>query len=66
LDKLYTAASAGLHGESDDDCLTIFNEARFVFEYLFTNLSVSNEEAREYVKRLSKPPRAKTEPKGDS
>ena len=23
LDKLYAAASAGLHGESDDDCLTI-------------------------------------------
>lgn len=55
LDKLYTAASAGLHGESDDDCLTIFNEARFVFEYLFTNLTVGNEEAREYVKRLSTP-----------
>ena len=55
LDKLYTAASGGLHGESDEDCLTIFNEGRFVFEYLFKNLSVSNEEAREYVKRLSNP-----------
>jgi hypothetical protein len=60
LDKLYTAASVGLHGESDDDCLTIFNEARFEFEYLFKNLIVGNEEAREYVKRLSKPLKTKT------
>jgi hypothetical protein len=63
LDKLYAVASAGLHGESDDECVTIFNDARFVFEYLFTNLSVSNEEAREYVKRLSTPRIAKTESK---
>jgi len=66
LDKLYAAASAGLHGESDDDCLTIFNEARFVFEYLFKNLTLSNEEAREYVKRLSTPLKPKVGPKNRS
>ena len=55
LDKLYAVASAGLHGESDEECLRIFEEARFVFEYLFKNLTVTNEEAREYVKRLSTP-----------
>jgi hypothetical protein len=66
LDKLYAVASAGLHGESDDECLTIFNDARFVFEYLFTNLTLSNEEAREYVKRLSAPRVPKTESKRDS
>jgi hypothetical protein len=59
LDKLYGPLSAGLHGESDDDCLTIFSEARFVFEYLFKNLTESNEEARKYVLRLSAPARAK-------
>lgn len=53
LDKLYRPLSAGLHGESDDDCLTIFSEARFVFEYLFKNLTESNEEARNYILRLS-------------
>jgi hypothetical protein len=53
LDKLYRPLSAGLHGESDDECLTIFSEARFVFEYLFKNLTESNEEARRYVKELS-------------
>jgi hypothetical protein len=63
LDKLYAVASAGLHGESDDECVTIFNDARFVFEYLFKNLSVSNEEAREYVKRLSAPRVPKVESK---
>jgi hypothetical protein len=53
LDKLYAPLSAGLHGESDDQCLKIFAEARFVFEYLFKNLTESNEEARKYVQRLS-------------
>ncbi len=59
LDKLYGPLSAGLHGESDDDCLTIFSEARFVFEYLFKNLTESNEEARKYVLRLSAPAKAR-------
>jgi hypothetical protein len=40
LDKLYAMASAGLHGESDEDCLSIFAEGKFVFEYLFKNLTV--------------------------
>jgi hypothetical protein len=59
LDKLYGPLSAGLHGESDDACLTIFSEARFVFEYLFKNLTESNEEARQYVLRLGAPAKAK-------
>jgi hypothetical protein len=59
LDKLYGPLSAGLHGESDDDCLTIFSEARFVFEYLFRNLTESNEEARKYVLHLSAAPKVK-------
>ncbi len=58
LDKLYGPLSAGLHGESDDECLRIFSEARFVFEYLFKNLTESNEEARKYVARLSAPAKA--------
>jgi hypothetical protein len=55
FDKLYAPLSAGLHGESDDQCLTTFADAKFVFEYLFKNLTESNEEAREYVKHLSAP-----------
>jgi len=61
LDNLYKSYSSGLHGESDEKCLDIFNEGRFVFEYLFRNLTVGNEEAGEYVKRLSaSPPKGKT------
>jgi hypothetical protein len=59
LDKLYAPLSAGLHGESDEDCLDIFSEARFVIEYLFKNLTESNEEARKYVLQLSKPGKVK-------
>jgi hypothetical protein len=59
LDKLYGPLSAGLHGESDEECLTIFSEARFVFEYLFKNLTESNEEARKYALRLSAPAKVK-------
>lgn len=59
LEKLCKPLSAGLHGESDDECLTIFSDARFVFEYLFKNLAKSNEEARKYVRRLSAPSKTK-------
>lgn len=55
LDKLYQPLSAGLHGETDDVCLTIFSEARFVFEYLLKNLTENNEEARRYVREMSAP-----------
>ena len=55
LDKLYSPLSAGLHGESDDQCLTVFSEARFALEYLFKNLTEANEEARRYAKWLSAP-----------
>ena len=64
LERLYKSYSAGLHGESDEKCLDIFKDGKFVFEYLFRNLSIGNEEAREYIKRLSgsstqqKPPSA--------
>jgi hypothetical protein len=53
--KLYAVYSAGLHGESDEECLEIFNNAKFIFEYLFRNLTVGNEEAKEYARRLSNP-----------
>lgn len=55
LDRLYAVASAGIHGKSDEECLDDFNTARFEFEYLFKNLSVSTEDAREFLKRVSSP-----------
>jgi hypothetical protein len=53
LNKLYGIASTGIHGKSDEECLEDFQAARFEFEYLFKNLVVSNEEAKEFVKRVS-------------
>ena len=55
LNKLYAVASGGIHGKSDEDCLEDFQNARFEFEYLFKNLTVSNDEAQEFLKRVSKP-----------
>jgi hypothetical protein len=55
LERLYGVASSGLHGESDDECLSLFLEYKHAFEYLFENLTEQNEHAKEYVKTLSKP-----------
>jgi hypothetical protein len=55
FDKLYGVASAGLHGESEERCLELFAEYKFAFEYLFQNLTVENEQAREFIKQMSKP-----------
>jgi hypothetical protein len=49
LNKLYGIASTGIHGKSDEECLEDFQAARFEFEYLFKNLTMSNEEAKEYL-----------------
>jgi hypothetical protein len=60
LERLYGIASAGLHGESDDDCLSRFQDYKHAFEYLFENLTEQNEHAKEYIKQLSKPIPSKT------
>ncbi len=56
MDKLYAVASAGIHSKSDEECLDFFQDARFEFEYLFKHLTVTNEEAREFIKRASSKP----------
>jgi hypothetical protein len=55
LERLYGVASAGLHGESDSDCVGHFQEYRTAFEYLIQNLTEQNEQAEAYVRQLSKP-----------
>ena len=57
LNKLYAIASTGIHGKSDQECLDDFNSARFEFEYLFKNLTISNEEAKAYLERVSSSPK---------
>jgi hypothetical protein len=55
FERLYGIASAGLHGESDDECVSRFQEYRTAFEYLFQNLTEQNEHAQEYIKQMAKP-----------
>jgi hypothetical protein len=53
LTTLYSNLSDALHGKSDSECLTVFEEFRFVFEYLFRNLSTENAEAAEFAKKFT-------------
>jgi len=45
-------ASDGLHSKSEEECVEIFDRVRKVFEYVFGNLNVRIEEARDFVKSL--------------
>jgi hypothetical protein len=55
LERLWDVASAGLHHESDDECLARFLEYRAVFEYLFETLTEQNDRAEAYARQLAKP-----------
>ena len=52
LDLLYGLFSAGLHGNTDEECVENFDKAVYVFEYFFRNLGQANEEAKTYSERL--------------
>jgi len=54
FDVLADFASKGMHSESDEECIRIFDKIRLVFEYLFRNLSFSNTEANKYVESLTR------------
>ena len=58
FDKLYDLLSAGLHGETDEQCLKVLADAKFRFEYLFKNLGGDNAEYTRYVKEMSEPTKA--------
>jgi hypothetical protein len=52
IDKLHELASEGLHSRSEDECIDIFDKCKVVFEYVFGNLRVQIDEARDFVKGL--------------
>jgi hypothetical protein len=52
LGQLYQHTSIGLHGESDDECVAIFDDLRADFEYVFRNLHNQAEERREFARRV--------------
>jgi hypothetical protein len=52
LGQLYGLASMGLHGKSDEECITIFDDLRADFEYVFLNLHFQAEERTAFAKRM--------------
>jgi hypothetical protein len=52
IDKLHELTSEGLHSKTEAECVDIFDKVRTVFEYVFGNLQVQAEEARNFVKSL--------------
>ncbi|MDP9049215.1 MAG: hypothetical protein M3O31_00610 [Acidobacteriota bacterium] len=53
LSTLYSNLSNALHNKSDTECLAVFDEFRFLFEYLFRNLTTENAEAANFAERFS-------------
>lgn len=52
LGILHELASEGLHARSEEECIDVFDRCRFVFEYVFGNLRVKQEEAKAFLKHL--------------
>ena len=50
---LHDLASDGLHARSDDECVTIFDNCRVTFEYVFGKLRIETEDAQNYVKAMA-------------
>jgi hypothetical protein len=65
LTTLYSNLSDALHNKTDSECLSVFDDFKFIFEYLFRNLSIENSEAMEFAKKfaskVSKPQSKKLE-----
>ena len=53
LDALHDIASEGIHRKTDSECIDVFDKSKLVFEYLFTHLEVSKEEANAFVNSLN-------------
>lgn len=62
LDALHDLASAGIHRLTEDQCLDHFDTAKTAFEYLFKQLQVDREAAREYVDAMNKLQQARSAP----
>ena len=54
LGQLYKHTSVGLHGKSDEECISIFDDLQADFEYVFRNLHLQADERREFVKRMQR------------
>lgn len=52
VDLLHDLASEGIHRKSEAECIDIFDQSRFVFEYLFRELQVRKAEAGKFMDGL--------------
>lgn len=61
LDAIHDLASAGIHRLSEEECLDRFDTARTAFEYLFQQLQLDREAARDYVEAMNRLQQARAE-----
>ncbi len=54
FDVLCKFASEGIHDQSDEECIEVFDEVRLVFEYLFRHLTVQSEDRKLFVEGLGR------------
>ncbi len=52
IDLLHDLASEGLHARTEDDCLEIFDRSKIVFEYVFRQLKVHQEDKKTFAESL--------------
>lgn len=54
IDILHELASDGLHARSEEECVDIFDGCKEVFEFVFGNLKVKSEEAKNFIESLKR------------
>jgi hypothetical protein len=54
LDALYGLVSAGLHDLSEQECITIADETRSVFEFTFSRLRAETNERKDFADKIKK------------
>lgn len=57
---LHELASAGIHEQSDEECVDVFDACRATFEYVFAKMKIETEEAKAYAKGVAELVRKKT------
>jgi hypothetical protein len=50
---LHDLASDGIHAKSDEECVQIFDSCRKTFEYVFGNLRIETEHAKDFVSEMA-------------
>jgi hypothetical protein len=54
---LYELTSIGLHARSEEDCIAVFDGCRRIFEYVFSQVHLENEAARQFKTDLANAPK---------